>query len=368
MRIHLPTLFHTVPALDFSHCAFTSRCRNFGKAVIPYGHEVIEYSNEGSQALSTELVNILSAEEFAELKDLYAIEQPNSVANIDSTLYRRFTEKLISEMKGRVQPGDMIGHVFGIAYQQLAEIFPEAYHVELGIGYEQAWSSFRIYESYHWMSWHAGKEQRDGSDYHWVCPMMYDMDEWEPTYTEGDYLLYFGRIIERKGIAIVKEIARHTNLKVLMVGDGNKELLEPFLSDAPDNLEYRPPVTGKERSKLLGGARAMLMPTRFFEPFGNSGIEAQLCGTPLLASDFAAFSETMIHGYSGYRCHTLGDYLKAIELAPSLNRRAISSNAKAKYSIQNVGSQLDRIIRQVEMLGGKGWYSLEPTNAVWSNQ
>jgi glycosyltransferase involved in cell wall biosynthesis len=43
------------------------------------------------------------------------------------------------------------------------------------------------------------------------------------------------------------------------------------------------------------------------EPFGGAGVEAQLVGTPVLASSFGAMIETVEHGISGYHCHTLAD-------------------------------------------------------------
>jgi glycosyltransferase involved in cell wall biosynthesis len=365
-RLHLLGLFHTVPAAEFSHCAFTGRVIRFGKMMIPFGHEVIEYSNEGSEAESSEHVVILEKERFRELKALYKQEQPNEAASVDSTIYREFTTKLKAELMKRVRPGDIICHPFGICHADLGALFPQARHVEIGIGYTQCSFPLRIYETYTWWAWHQGKEQAAGNAYQWVCPMMYDTDDWEPSYEDGKYLLYFGRVIECKGLQIVKEIARNVDMPVKVVGESTPEWLEAFLEDAPKNLTYHGPVTGKDRSELLRGAYAMLMPTLYTEPFGGAGVEGQLCGAPLLASDFGAFSETVIHGYSGYRCKTLGDWLQAIRNVKNLNRRAIASSSRAKYSLQNVGQQMDKIMRQIENLDEKGWYSVDPSDAIWN--
>lgn len=361
-RLHLIGLFHTIPSAEFSHCAFTGRVVRFGKMMLPFGHEVIEYSNEGSEAQATEHVTILGSEKFRELKALYKQEQPNEAASTDSTIYREFDSILRRELALRIQPGDIVCHPFGIAHADLVHAFPSARHVEIGIGYTQCAMPLRVYETYQWMSWHQGKEQTGGNDYQWVCPMGYDIDDWEPSYDDGKYLLYFGRVIECKGLQIVKEIAKHVDMPVLIVGEGDPS---PYLSAEIPNLEYRGPVTGKARSELLRNAYAMLMPTRYTEPFGGAGVEGTLCGTPLLASDFGAFSETVDHGYNGYRCHTLGDWLAAIRNVKNLNRRAIASSARSKYSLQNVGSQMDKIFRQIENLEGKGWYSVDQTDAVW---
>lgn len=362
MRLHLLGLFHTVPRPDYSHCAFTGRVLRFGRMMLPFGHEVIEYSNEGSVSQASEHVVILSRDEFEPLRARLRAAPPHGEATLDSDIYRAFAARLKPELRKRVQPGDIVCHPFGHAHADLGELLPYAHHLEIGIGYPECHFPLRVYETYQWWSWHQGKEQRPGTAYEWVCPMAYDLDEWDVVETPGEYLLYFGRVVECKGLAVVREIARRVDMPVIICGAGDPS---PWLSPDIPNLTYRPPVTGRARSDLLGGARAMLMPTAYTEPFGGAGVEGMLCGTPLLASDHGAFSETVIHGLTGYRCKTLGDWLIAIERLPWLKRRAIAERARATYSLEACGRQMDRIVRQIGGLGGEGWYSLTPTNAIW---
>lgn len=362
MRLHLLGLFHTLTHPDYSHCAFTGRVLRFGRMMLPFGHEVIEYSNEGSVSQASEHVVILSRDEFEPLRARLRAAPPHGEATLDSDIYRAFAARLKPELRKRVLPGDIVCHPFGHAHADLGELLPYAHHLEIGIGYPECHFPLRVYETYQWWSWHQGKEQRPGTAYEWVCPMAYDLDEWDVVETPGEYLLYFGRVVECKGLAVVREIARRVDMPVIICGAGDPS---PWLSPDIPNLTYRPPVTGRARSDLLGGARAMLMPTAYTEPFGGAGVEGMLCGTPLLASDHGAFSETVIHGLTGYRCKTLGDWLIAIERLPWLNRRAIAEHARATYSLEACGRQMDRIVRQIGGLGGEGWYSLTPTNAIW---
>ena len=364
-RLHLLGLFHTIPTPEFSHCAFTGRVIRFGKMMLPFGHEVIEYSNEGSHAQSSEHVVMLTQEEFEPLQAKMKATPPHGEASTDSDIYRVFCTKLNPELAKRVRPGDIVCHPFGHTHGYLDQMLPYAKHVEIGIGYPTCHFNFRIYETYQWWSWHQGKEQNAGNAYQWVCPMMYDLDEWEPQYEQGKYLLYFGRVVEIKGLQIVKEIARRVDMPVKIVGGSDPDWLKEFSKDAPPNMEFLPPVTGTARSELLGNAYAMLMPTLYTEPFGGAGVEGMLCGTPLLGSDFGAFSETIQHGFNGFRCKTLGDWLQAIRKVGDLDRRAIAETARAKYSLETVGRQMDKIFRQIEGLNGEGWYSLEPTDAIW---
>ena len=296
MRLHLIGLFHTIPKQEYSHCAFTGRVMRFGKMMLPFGYEVIEYSNEGSETQATEHVTILKTDEFNELKKKMNFSPPHGEASTDSEIYHAFCAKLNTELASRIQPNDIVCHPFGHAHAYFGQMFPNAFHVEIGIGYPNCFFDLRVYETYQWWAWHQGKEQKPGGSYQWVCPMGYDIDDWEVKKRHGDYLLYFGRIVECKGLQTVKEIARHVDMPVIICGSGDPA---PFLDESIPNLIYRPPVTGLDRSELLGNAYAMLMPTVYTEPFGGAGVEGMLCGTPLLASDFGAFSETIEHGFNG---------------------------------------------------------------------
>ncbi len=356
-RIHLIGIPHTINTNEYSHCAFTGKTFRFPRMLQKYGYEVIEYSNEGSESGAAQHIPILNAAEFKELKEKYASESPNHPANTDTSLYHLFTSRMVAEVKATAHPGDIIAHPFGFASYALRDALPNCFHVETGIGYNDAWAQFRIYESYAWWHYHQGKENRAGHDYEFVIPNYYDTDEWTVRTEPGTYLLYFGRIQEDKGLRIVKEIAKYTGIDTIICGNGDPT---PFLDDSIPNLRYHPPIHGKARDELLGGAIAMLMPTRYTEPFGGAGVEGTLCGTPLIASDFGAFSET-----TDYRAKTLADWVRYIEFFTrnsydqvSHMRHLTAVQARRKYSLETVGLQYANAFRQILNLQDKGWYQM----------
>ena len=360
MRLHLIGIFHTQAKASFSHCAFTGKALRFPRMMQAKGYEVIEYSNEGSEAGATEHVPILTTEEF---DNLYGSRKQTDFygdnATIGSEGHQLFEERVIVELRKRLEEGDIICHPFGHAHQILTDKFPNHPHVETGIGYPMLMpNSFRIFESYAWMHYHQGKENRQGKNYEWVVPNYFDLDEWEPSYKPGQYLAFLGRICSAKGLDTIKEIANYSPWPIVLHGQG-----DPTPWKHP-NIEYRGPITGKARCEFLRNARAALMPTNFTEPFGGSGVEAMLCGTPLIAVDYGAFTETIIDGVIGFRCHTLEDWITAIDNIDKIDRSVVANTARERYSLEACGKKYDKIFKDIDNLRRKGWYQLPETDQI----
>lgn len=358
--LHLIGVFHTQATDDYSHCAFTGKARRFPLMMRRQGWRVVEYGNAGSQAQPDQFVPMLSLEQF---ETLYGNRRATAFHGDDATIgspgHEIFESRLLPELESRLKPQDIICHPFGHAHQSVVEKFPAHQHVETGIGYPTLMpGTFRVFESYAWMHYHQGREGRNGISYEWVVPNYYDLDDWDVQASPGDYLAFLGRICPEKGMDTILAIADHSPWPIVIAGQG-----DPTPWRHP-NIQYRGPITGRDRSAFLGGARAALMPSFFTEPFGGSGVEAMLCGTPLIAVDYGAFAETVIPSITGFRCRTLHDWLEAISSAACLNRGFIAKIARNRYGLDACGKQYDRLFRQIHDLWGAGWYALSSNDVI----
>lgn len=353
--LHLLGIFHTIHNQAYSHCAFTGKALRFAKMMRAYGYNVIEYANEGSESEADEKVVMLSRAEFDAM--LGAGRKKTDFHGNDATCgsehHQKFEERLLPALRSRVAPRDLICHPFGHAHSRLLQDFPANIHVETGIGYPTLLSgSMRIFESYAWRHYHCAKENRGGTTYEWVIPNYFEIDDWVPSYEPGEYYAFMGRITSCKGLDTLHEIAKYADKKIVVCGQGD---ITPWKHS---NLEYRGPLCGTERSDFMRRAICSLMPTTFIEPFGGSGVEGMLCGTPLLATDYGAFTETVKEGLTGYRCKTLRDWLEALEKVGDLDRKKIADHARATYSLQACGAQYDKAFREISELHADGWYTL----------
>ena len=353
-RLHLVGIFHTQHTQSYSHCAFTGKALRFPRMMQMQGYTVIEYSNEGSESTADEHVVMISATEFDALFNRSETDFHGNDATVGSEGHQLFEQRLIIALRERLQPQDIICHPFGHAHQQLMAEFPGHQHVETGIGYPTLMpDSFRIFESYAWMHYHQGKENRNGKNYEWVVPNYYDLNDWEPRYEPGQYLAFLGRITPLKGIDTIKAIADHSPWPIVLHGQG-----DPSPWTHP-NIEYRGPISGIARSEFLRNARALLAPTVFTEPFCGMAVEAMLCGTPVVSVNYGAMTETVTEGVMGYKCHTLQDWIDGINNVGNLDRRIIASIARNQWSLEACGRRYDKIFRQLNDLYRQGWYEVD---------
>ena len=101
----------------------------------------------------------------------------------------------------------------------------------------------------------------------------------------------------------------------------------------------------------------MVMPTVFIEPFGGSGAEAQLCGTPLIAINYGAFRENVEDGKTGYLCNTLADWVESIKRVHLIDRQYVADRARSLWSLDVVGKQYDLVFNQMADQRDQGWYA-----------
>jgi glycosyltransferase involved in cell wall biosynthesis len=345
MRLHVLGIPHTVTHPEWSHCAFTQKVRRFAPMMRPYGWEVIHYGVGGSVTGATEDVVLMDQDEHADLlghpyrhHELYGADAVDG-----SALYRQWNMYARTELQERVVPGDLIllpfGHAHAAAVRGLPVLSAGAGAIESGIGYYETLLPWRIWESYAARHAAMGREGRHGvsmesSRLEFVVPNYYAANEWPSTVGDRSTapVVYMGRLTEGKGIATVFDVARRRpDVRFQVMGQGNA-----YAWDVPDNVEILGSM-GPERAAVLGAARAIIAPSRYVEPFCGSVVEAQLCGTPAITSDFGAFAETVQHGITGFRCQTVTQFTAAVDRVLSLDRPAIAKRARRLYAMERVG-------------------------------
>ena len=348
MRFHVVSLPHTQVTKAFANCAYTEKVRRFCMMMTSLGHEVILYAGEQVEAPVTELVTCI----YEDQREAACMGLHYTQASFDTNAahWQIFNANVIRQMATRLDPHDFICLIGGSAHKPIADAFPNHISVEFGVGYGGVFSKFRVFESYAWMhSIYAGWKNpttADGQFFDTVIPGYLEPEMFPLGDGQGDYYLFIGRLIERKGYNIAQEVCQRLGKRLILAGPGEGSGYGEFIGS----------VGPERRAELMGNAIATFAPTLYIEPFGNVVIEAQACGTPTITTDWGAFTETNINGVTGYRCRTLQEFIDAAENVKNLDRKAIRERAVSLYSVDVIAKQYEDYFLNLSTLWDQGWY------------
>lgn len=235
--------------------------------------------------------------------------------------HREYTRRLNNSLKAFAKDNPatavLVASLYGAAQSEVRLPF-SAPIMEPMLGYNHCWTAYRVFPSYAqqhviYATCQNCTASTKGNDA--VIPHFLEPQEYPFVASHGDYLLYLGRDSEDKGVSIARQCADMTGLPLKIVHHG---------------------CSGADKSALLGGALAVLVPTQYCEPFGYVAVEAQMCGTPVVTTAWGAFTETVENGVTGFRCRTPAEFAEAVEACHLLDREAIRRRTLAKYSLEAV--------------------------------
>lgn len=362
MRIFVLGLPHTVTSPRFCSCAYTMKVWNLCRMMKDRGHEVIHLGNETSHPVADENVAIASFHEWSRVYEHpgtgffdISVETPER-----QEFHRLFADNMRQALEARV--GDQHDAIVcitwgGPQHEATRSIKRSAFVVESGIGYQYPSADFRVFESYAWMHMLMGRDQQmQGEAWYWsVIPNAFDPEMFEYRATPDGYFLYLGRLTDDKGVSLAVDVARRAGRPLKMAGQGSPDR---FLADNP-HVEYLGPVGVEDRRELLAGAAALLCPTYYVEPFGGVAVEAQLSGTPVITTDWGAFTETVLPNVTGFRCRTMDQFEYAARHVGDIDPADCRKWAM-NYSLTSVGAMYEEYFQMLLNLRGEGFYASNP--------
>jgi glycosyltransferase involved in cell wall biosynthesis len=110
----------------------------------------------------------------------------------------------------------------------------------------------------------------------------------------SDVVLYVGRLVPEKGVEeLVRawDANRPAGLRLCIIGDGPlRPRLDAFVPPGVELVGSLPPAAVRRR---MLSARALVFPSRWFEPFGLVVVEAMAAGLPVIASGLGGSAELL---------------------------------------------------------------------------
>ena len=152
----------------------------------------------------------------------------------------------------------------------------------------------------------------------------------------GDYLVFVGRISPEKRVDRAIEIARRAGMRLVIaakIDRADREYaknLEHLFAES--HVEFVGEVGDVDKGRLIGGARALVFPIDWPEPFGLVMIEAMACGTPVIAFPGGSVREVIDSGVTGFIVDDIDAAVRAVARARELSRRRIRDVFERRFT------------------------------------
>lgn len=165
-----------------------------------------------------------------------------------------------------------------------------------------------------------------------------------------NYLCYLGRIEEIKGILEAVQIAISTEQKLVIAGNiqpGHEEyfdtIIKPYLSNPL--IEYLGPVNDHQKLALLQGAKALLFPIKWEEPFGIVMAEAMSCGVPVIGLRRGSVPEVIQHNETGFIADDIEEMVEYVFKLDDIDRSKVREDCLKRFSLIFISKEYLKIYK-----------------------
>ena len=317
------------------------------------GHTIYLYAHDKSDAVCDVLIPVTNDKVLIDTYGDYNWKENQFRHNAGDLAQQTFNKNAIKEISKYKQSGDFLLCFWGFAHQPVADAHPDLIPVEPGIGYHTGvFAPYKVFESYSVRDIAYEKAKLGNpSWYDAIIPNYFDPEDFEYRETKDDYFLYVGRIIESKGIHVAIQAAERAGVKLKIAGQG--DYVNTF-GNPPANVEFVGYADAEKRKSLMAGAKALLAPSYYVEPFGGVMIEAFMSGTPVISTDWGSFAENNLHGITGYRCRTMEQFVWAIKNVGRLNRKACREWAMNNFTLDAIAPMYEEYFNMIKRSKSSG--------------
>lgn len=236
-------------------------------------------------------------------------------------------------------------------------------------------NSFSRFKHKNWVSLSLAQRKSIAKDTNWVGNVYNGIpaDKFVSS-CEGkkEYLAYFGRIIQPKGVHLAIAAAQKAGKKLKIAGKhygdfGNdsywKEKIKPEIDGK--QIEYVGFIhSDKEKEDFLRNAEALLMPSLWDEPFGMVSIEALACGTPVIALANGAIPEIIQNGINGLLVEpkklldgngemildedsVVNEFVEKIKSIKNIDRKICRKSFEERFTSEEMAKEYERIYTEI---------------------
>jgi glycosyltransferase involved in cell wall biosynthesis len=117
---------------------------------------------------------------------------------------------------------------------------------------------------------------------------------------EGDYLVYAGRLAPEKGLTTLVRAAALSKQRLVLAGTGSEEAaLRRLALELDADVAFAGHLEKPALQRLIGEARALVLPSEWYENAPISVLEAYALGRPVIGTRIGGIPELVLHDETG---------------------------------------------------------------------
>lgn len=154
---------------------------------------------------------------------------------------------------------------------------------------------------------------------------------------KGKYYLYFGRLSEEKGILTLINTFEKLGLLLYIVGTGPlKEYISNYLRKLRiRNIKMMGFMSGQSLTDIVGNAKAIILPSEWYENGPYSAIEALQLGRPIIGADVGGIPELVEGNGLLFRMANVDSLKEKITQFENFDENKVSSMKQCSIDLFN---------------------------------
>jgi glycosyltransferase involved in cell wall biosynthesis len=192
-------------------------------------------------------------------------------------------------------------------------------------------------------------------------PNFVDAAAVEPRFTPGYRFVYFGRLTHEKGLATLLHAAARARVGVDIVGSGPQAAeLETIAKNAGTDVRFLGYLSGDALDAAIGAARAVVVPSEWYENAPLSVLEAAAVGKALIVANMGGLPELVSDGTTGWvfearSVNALAERLAHVAALPDDAVEAVGRAARERVATEFSPQRHRDDIRRVYTGLGVAW-------------
>jgi hypothetical protein len=161
-----------------------------------------------------------------------------------------------------------------------------------------------------------------------------------------NYFLFLAKVSWKvKNVNLAIKLAKVMGFKLIVAGGWRLSFRR--------NIKFVGEVDDKEKAGLLAGAKALIFPTNWQEPFGLATIEALASGTPVITTNKGAMPE-VVTADVGFRCDTFEEFKEAINRIDEVNPRKCRDRVEENFTAEIMTEKYIKVYEKIIQTGSIG--------------